>query len=111
MKHSKAVALRNSVEAAITYSSTVKVLVAAKSPLTGDPSSSEDSSDASTDPSSDTTIGADKEGSESGASSDGAGGENDRAEGGFPWWGILLIAVAAAGAGFGVTFFIMKKKG
>ena len=101
-----------SANGGITYSSTVKVLVAAKSPLTGDPSSSEsNSSDASTDPSFDTTIGADKEGSESGASSDGTGGENDRAEGGFPWWGILLIVVAAAGAGFGVTFFIMKKKG
>ena len=29
----------------------------------------------------------------------------------FPWWGILIIAVAAAGAGFGAAVLLVKKKG
>ncbi len=29
---------------------------------------------------------------------------------GIPWWGILLIAVVAAGAGVGITIFVLKKK-
>jgi len=99
-----------SANGGVTYSSTVKVLVAAKTPLTGDPSSSEVSSEESPSDTTD-TIGADKEDPEESTSSGGTGSDNGGdSEGGFPWWGILLIAVAAAGAGFGVTFFIIKKK-
>ena len=35
------------------------------------------------------------------------GGQNDN---GMPWWGILLIALVAAGAGVGITIFVLKKK-
>ena len=99
-----------SANGGVTYSSTVRVLVAAKTPLTGDPSSSEVSSEETPSDTTD-TIGADKEDPEESTSSEGTGSDNGGySEGGFPWWGILLIAVAAAGAGFGVTFFIIKKK-
>ena len=33
--------------------------------------------------------------------------QNDQ---GMPWWGILLIALVAAGAGIGITIFVLKKK-
>ena len=36
--------------------------------------------------------------------------EKDEGSKGMPWWGILLIALAAAGAGVGGTFLILKKK-
>jgi hypothetical protein len=37
--------------------------------------------------------------------------ENDaQKKDGMPWWGILLIALGAAGAGVAVTVILMKKK-
>ena len=47
----------------------------------------------STDPTTDTT--------------DKNDGQNDK---GMPWWGILLIALVAAGAGVGITVVVLKKK-
>ena len=47
----------------------------------------------STDPTTDTT-----------------GANGDQNGKGMPWWGILLIALVAAGAGVGITIFVLKKK-
>ena len=47
----------------------------------------------STDPTTDTT-----------------GANGDKNGKGMPWWGILLIALVAAGAGVGITIFVLKKK-
>lgn len=34
-------------------------------------------------------------------------GQNDK---GMPWWGIMLIALVAAGVGAGITIVVLKKK-
>lgn len=44
------------------------------------------------------------------STTDTTGANGDQNGKGMPWWGILLIALVAAGAGVGITIFVLKKK-
>ncbi len=91
------------------YSSVVSVTVTEKQPITADPNNTHESSAPETDPAT-----APENAKQGEAESDTAalttGETGGRQDGSFPLWGIALLCAAAAGAGFGAVYALIKKK-